>query len=142
MKSTIGKFIKRFLLLDLVLTVVLMAISVPGTHDGTPVTTAAKITYTPGVVCAAILLVSLFLFFVYAFFAFANRTGNALHRAVQPVPSPAEIYVRIQHETGKEPSIADVAAIHQMLTAERNEAAVQAGIGVGGLALAWKLSHR
>ena len=44
--------------------------------------------------------------------------------AVTPVPSPHEIAYQLQAEWGREPTVVEVAAVHQMLTSRRTEAAL------------------
>lgn len=78
------------------------------------------------------------LFFYWAFalgnWAY-NKVEPTLDAAITPVPSPNEIYHQLLSE-GYQPSVQDVAAIHQMLTAERNNAAANLGLGLGALYLA------
>lgn len=65
------------------------------------------------------------------------KFGSALCQQVDvactPTPSPAEISALLQAEWGRPATIAEVAAVHQMLTARKNEALLTAGIGLGAL---------
>jgi hypothetical protein len=50
--------------------------------------------------------------------------------AITPIPSPVEIELQLRRE-GYDPTLQDVAAVHQMLSSRRNEAAVAAGLTLG-----------
>jgi hypothetical protein len=54
--------------------------------------------------------------------------------ASMPIPTPVEIELQLRRE-GHNPSLSDIAAVHQMLSSRRNEAAVNAGVTLGGLYL-------
>jgi hypothetical protein len=144
MKSTIIKWIGRFLLVDLVFSVGGFLFLALGNNvvDGTPRTPIAKLLYEPVTYGVISLLVLLFLLFVVCLVGQIHWTGKQIDLAFVPVPSPAEISWQIQQETGQAPSIQDVAAVHQMLQSESNQAKINAGIGVASIALVWKTLHR
>lgn len=66
--------------------------------------------------------------------------GDMIDTALKPVPTPAEIYVQLRQQLGREPTITEVQAIHSMLTSQRNEALVGTAILVGGTYEVWKHS--
>lgn len=53
--------------------------------------------------------------------------------ASTPVPSPGDIAAHLEEEWGRAPTIVEVAAVHQMLTARRNEALIATGVSLGAL---------
>ena len=53
--------------------------------------------------------------------------------ATTPVPTSAQICAQFQAEYGRPPTLDEVAATQQMLGNQRNEALVNAGIGLGAL---------
>jgi len=55
--------------------------------------------------------------------------------ATTPVPSPNEIARQLEQEWGRPATLTEVAAVHQMLNNRRNEAMLNAGIGLGALYL-------
>jgi hypothetical protein len=63
-----------------------------------------------------------------AYFRLVRQTTR---KAMEPAPTLAEIDQQLRAE-GHDPSIADVAAMHQYLTSQRNEAALLAGALVIG----------
>jgi hypothetical protein len=63
--------------------------------------------------------------------AYLRLVWRTTGEAMRPVPSLAEIELE-QRRCGYNPSIADVVAMHQYLTSQRNEAAVVAGALVIG----------
>jgi hypothetical protein len=64
-----------------------------------------------------------------------RRIGDEAIAAIQPVPSPIEIELELRR-LGHNPTIQDVASIHQMLLSRRNEHVAAAGIGIGAIFLA------
>jgi hypothetical protein len=60
---------------------------------------------------------------------------DSLTVASTPIPSPAEISWQLGQEWGRPATLEEVAAVHQMLTSRRNEAAVTAGLTFGGIYL-------
>lgn len=71
----------------------------------------------------------------------ATAFGLAWWRAVSaeikvastPVPSPVEIALLLEADWGRQPTIVEVAAVHQMLTSRRNEALLATGLSLGAL---------
>ena len=55
--------------------------------------------------------------------------------ATTPIPSPSEIALQLEQEWGRPATLHEVAAVHQMLNSRRNEAMLNAGIGLGALYL-------
>lgn len=64
-----------------------------------------------------------------------NAAFAAAAAATQPIPSPAQIHDALLNEWGREPTIEEISAVHQMLHNQKNMALVQAGMGFGGLYL-------
>ena len=58
--------------------------------------------------------------------------------AATPIPSPNEIAWQLQQEWGRRATLPEAAAVHQMLSSRRNEAMLNAGIGLGAL---YRLNH-
>lgn len=67
------------------------------------------------------------------------RIGGEIWRELEvastPVPTPAEIALRLQHEWGRPATLPEVAAVHQMLSNRRNEAFLDSGLALGALYL-------
>ena len=59
---------------------------------------------------------------------FAGTSMPTSSAAMKPIPSPAEISWQLQQEWGRPATIEEVAAVHQMLTSETNQAMLGAGI--------------
>jgi hypothetical protein len=55
--------------------------------------------------------------------------------ATTPIPSAGEIAWQLEQEWGRAATLLEVAAVHQMLNSRRNEAMLNAGIGLGALYL-------
>lgn len=70
-----------------------------------------------------------------------NAMGGAIVEASRPMPTPAEIESSLRQELGRPPTIAEVAAVHQMLISEKNQAMIIAGISVGALYMMEKNLH-
>ena len=72
-----------------------------------------------------------------------EQTADALIALGTPVPDPGTIAQQLQAEWGCPPTVEEVAAVHQMLHTERNQAMLTAGMGLGALYLINKnLHHR
>ena len=78
---------------------------------------------------------------ILAFDYMAVVRGGVCGDAITPIPTPAEIFWQLEHEWGRPPTVVEVAAVHQMLSSRRNEAAVTAGVGLGALYLTHKHTH-
>ena len=76
----------------------------------------------------------------------ALRWGNGFGRNLdvvrRGVPTPAYIAAELQREWGREPTVQEVAAVHQMLTSRHNQALLDTGIGLGALYLMNRNLHR
>lgn len=92
-----------------------------------------------GAVCAGIALVAMITILVpwlcWAGWQIGGQIGNSIHAAATPIPSPDEISWQLQQEWGRQPTVEEVQAVHQMLTSEHNQALLAAGIGVGAIYL-------
>lgn len=76
---------------------------------------------------------------VYWVSSVAWRLGRAITRdvlapALEPVPSPEEIELQLRRE-GHDPTLQDIAAVHQMLASQKQEAVSTAVLGIGALYL-------
>ena len=69
------------------------------------------------------------------FYCYLREGSRAIDRAFQPIPSPQEIRLQFIQAQGREPTVQEVAALHQMLTSQHNQDLVGAGIMVGGAVL-------
>ena len=69
------------------------------------------------------------------FFWYLRKSSRAIDRAIKPVPSPEQIRLQFIQTQGREPTIQEVAALHQMLTSQHNQDLLNAGILVGGALL-------
>ena len=83
------------------------------------------------VVLAVALAVEVAFWFLAGMGAYFHLVRQTTREAMQPVPSLAEIDQQLRAE-GHDPSIADVVAMHQYLTSQRNEAALLTGVLVIG----------
>lgn len=68
---------------------------------------------------------------IWAGLKWGSAIGNEILVARSPAPSPFEIAQQLEAEWGRPATIEEVAAVHQMLSSRRNEALVNAGIGLG-----------
>jgi hypothetical protein len=59
----------------------------------------------------------------------------ALRQASEPIPDPLYIAQELRAEWGREPTVLEVQAVHEMLTSRRNEAAVRGAVGFGAIFL-------
>jgi hypothetical protein len=84
---------------------------------------------------------SWFLIFCILTVVFFRSLGHQATIAIKPIPSPAEISVLLEQEWGRPATVEEVAAVHQMLSSRRNEAAGTAGLGLGALYLMNKQAH-
>jgi hypothetical protein len=66
------------------------------------------------------------------FYWYLREGSRAIDRAFKPVPSPQEIHLHFVQTQGREPTVQEVAAIHQMLTSQHNEDLLGAAAMVGG----------
>jgi hypothetical protein len=71
-----------------------------------------------------------------------GETFEAAQVAATPVPDPLYVAQQLRVEWGREPSVVEVAAVHQMLCTQRNQAALDAGIGIAGLFLLHDAAER
>lgn len=75
---------------------------------------------------------------VLLFFGFCKllHFGNQqINIAFEGIPSPAQIEQNLTKEWGREPTVAEIADVHQMLTSRHNQALLNAGLTFGGLYL-------
>ena len=110
---------------------------VPGPHfNATGNTIPAYPTFYPlahpaTVILAVALGVLVVFWLLVAMGAYLRLVWQTTGEAMKPVPSLAEIEVELR-QAGYDPSIADLVAVHQHLTSQRNEAAIIAGALVIG----------
>lgn len=67
--------------------------------------------------------------------------GDGIVAATHPVPSPPEIELALWREWHRQPTVEEVAAVHQMLHTERNQKLVAGGITLGALFLMQHTLH-
>lgn len=77
-------------------------------------------------------------FFGWVWISDMNRNMNIVR---QGVPSPQYIAQELRKEWGREPTVVEVQAVHQMLTSQHNQAMLNAGISLGALYLMDKNLH-
>lgn len=68
-------------------------------------------------------------------YLYLRALAQNMHQAMRPIPSPPEIAWALQCEWGRSPTVEEVAAVHQMLQSEKNQALLGTGIGLGALYL-------
>jgi len=68
--------------------------------------------------------------------------GDQIALAARPLPSPAQIAAQLEAEWGRPPTVEEVAAVHQMLTNQHNQALLNSGIGLGALYMIDKNLHQ
>ena len=68
-------------------------------------------------------------------YLYFRQTSRAIDVAMESVPSPQEIRLKFIQTQGREPTVQEVAALHQMLTSQHNQDLLNAGILVGGAVL-------
>ena len=90
---------------------------------------------TLGVVGGCILAAPLLILMCWAIHKAVSGIFDELTVATTPIPSPGEIAWQLEQEWGRPPTLPEVAAVHQMLNSRRNEAMLNAGIGLGALYL-------
>jgi hypothetical protein len=66
---------------------------------------------------------------------YVRQASRAIDVALQPVPSPEQIRLQFIQTLGREPTVQEVAALHQMLTSRHSYDLLNAGIMVGGAVL-------
>jgi hypothetical protein len=69
------------------------------------------------------------------FILYLRFGGRVIDMAMQPVPSPQQIRLQFIETQGREPTVQEIAALHQMLTSQHNQDMLNAGIVVGGAVL-------
>jgi hypothetical protein len=76
-----------------------------------------------------------FSWFVIAVVRVGWAAGGEINKAISPQLnlSPIQIAQQMRQELGREPTFEEVAAVHQMLMSERNQALVRGGLGLGAL---------
>lgn len=101
--------------------------------------------YTPTLATVAVSLLGGGLggYFLWGFFLMFRAVGRAGAQAgkaiATPPPNPAQIHVQLRFELGREPTIAEVASVYQMLSSQHNRNVTTA---VGGFALAALITHQ
>lgn len=73
-------------------------------------------------------------FFVYLIKG-VNQVLNQTVQAMQPVLSPQQINIQLSQELGRPATMVEVAAVHQMLTSEKNQQMINSGVTLGALYL-------
>ena len=67
---------------------------------------------------------------------FAHRAAQATIAAATPMPTPPEIELALWKEWGRQPTVEEVAAVHQMLLTQKHHdilmAAAYVGVGITG----------
>jgi hypothetical protein len=116
-------YLRYFVTISCGLTILLTVATGPGGnpfHEGPD---------SVGAQSCGIAIAVLVIYWCMAFAMWVEQTffSPVIDQAMQRVPSPDEIELELRRQ-GQNPSIQDVAAIHQMATARRNEA-------VGALAI-------
>jgi hypothetical protein len=81
------------------------------------------------------------LFLIWFCRALLRLMDPILDAAFQTVPHPAEIEAFLWQQYGRQPSAQEVAAYHTMLTNQHNQDLINAGILLGGIALADHTVH-
>jgi hypothetical protein len=66
---------------------------------------------------------------------YITQASRAIDAAMQPVPSPEQIRLQFIQTRGREPTVQEVAALHQVLMSQHNQDLLHAGILVGGAVL-------
>jgi len=61
--------------------------------------------------------------------------------AMQPVPSPEQIRLQFMQTQGREPTVQEVQALHQMAVTEHNQALLNAGLVAGAFYLGFRAFH-
>lgn len=77
---------------------------------------------------------------IFAFWCY-RHIHPLMQQATRPIPGVGEIARDLRLGLNREPTIEEVAAVHQMLTSQRNQAAVELGIGLGAAYLIGHDSH-
>lgn len=93
------------------------------------------VTYAFAIVAFFAFCVSFFPWIWWSAWKLGGALGDNVARAVRPIPHPGEIAGALEQEWGREPTVEEVAAVHQMLNDEHNRALVNSGIGIGALYL-------
>ena len=70
---------------------------------------------------------------------FSRALNHSVRVASTRVPSPAQIAALLEQEWGRVPTMPEVAAVHQMLTNQKNQALLESGLSLGALYL---IDHR
>jgi hypothetical protein len=82
----------------------------------------------------AIGLILLWVFFLWARLCW--RAAGDVFGRVQKVPSPPQVAAALANEWGRQPTVQEVQAVHQLLQSEHDRALVAAGaLSLGGLYL-------
>jgi hypothetical protein len=89
-------------------------------------------------ICLGLAFVSLCLYFFIPISRSLDESARIIKRGV---PSPIDIRLNFIQDTGREPTMEEVAAIHQMLKTEYNQALLNAGMIFGGFYVGNRLLH-
>ena len=89
-------------------------------HNGAPASGALACGVAIAVLCT-------YWIFVFCWWCVQTFLSPVIEQALQPIPSPQEIELELRRN-GHDPSLQDIAAVHQMATAQRNEAVGALGI--------------
>jgi hypothetical protein len=81
------------------------------------------------------------IWFIYIFVKLFIAFDREAKVAFTPVPSPQEIALRLHQEWGRPATIEEVAAVHQILTSQKNQALLATGLTLGALYSANRLAH-
>ncbi len=74
-------------------------------------------------------------FMAWIIFMIVDSGFNALRVADQLNLSPAEVELALWREWGRQPTVQEIQAVHQMVNAERNKALLTAGVSLGSIFL-------
>lgn len=93
----------------------------------------------------AMIVVPLAVWLGFLFVRFCWRVGDEiggeLRVATRPIPSPDQISSQLEEEWGRPLTVEEVNAVYQMLCSRKNEAALNAGMGIGALFLLQTAGH-
>jgi hypothetical protein len=79
--------------------------------------------------------IRIFMWIVSALWGGFHTVTANVDVALKQIPSPQQIASQLEQEWGRPATVLEIAAVHQMLTSEHNQAVLNAGIGLGALYL-------
>jgi len=122
-KMTFRRFAKGWLTGCAVLIILALGTSA-GKHDIPPASTVLLYAGMIGIFLLALPV---------ACYWAKRAVDDAFDAVTTPVPAPAQIAAQLEAEWGRPPTVTEVAAFHQMLTSQKNEALIASGITLGSL---------